>query len=141
MPAWSRDPGRGVAGIEAKPGDHHVDVVIVGVDRDPTSETGITPVLELTGDHRPFEQAGAVERVADGAGAVIAMRSPARMAAAPYIWAATDVIGELGHVLDRLRGGAGSHRPAAVEGGAAGRARPHAGRRERPAFDPGPAGA
>src|SRR5581483_7823045 len=69
-PAAAAGARRG--GVEAEPGDDHVGVAAVRVDRDPAAAAGAAPAHERGGVERLPEQAAAVERVADGAGAVVA---------------------------------------------------------------------
>src|SRR4051794_11164886 len=70
--ARARRDRRAHAGVEAKPGDDHVRVAGVRVDRDPAAFALLTPVHEARRVERGVEQAAAVERVAHGPGAVVA---------------------------------------------------------------------
>ena len=60
------------ARVEAQPGDHHVGVAGVGVDGDPAALAAIAPAHEAAGVERALEEPPAAERVAHGAGAVVA---------------------------------------------------------------------
>jgi hypothetical protein len=138
VPAGAGDAGEVVAGVEAQAGDHHVGVVGVGVDGDPAAEAGFAPVFELAGDHRRVEQAGGVEDVADGAGAVVALGEEAGVAAAPHVGPPVDAVGRLDQGPHRRRGAGRGDRAAVEEGGAAGPAGASFPGRARDAFGLGP---
>ena len=77
MSACQRVPCRGpAAGVEAQPGDDHVGVAALGVDRHPLALAGLAPAHEAGGVERLVEQAGAVEGVGQRARAVIARVRP-----------------------------------------------------------------
>src|SRR5829696_968647 len=64
-------------GVEAQAGHHHVGVAAVGVHGDPAPGTRLTPAHEGAARERRAQEAPAVERVGDGAGAVVAAVEPA----------------------------------------------------------------
>src|SRR6478736_2031771 len=59
-------------GVEAQTGDHDVGVAGVRVDGDPVAGARLAPRHEAARVERALEEPTAVERVADGAGAVVA---------------------------------------------------------------------
>src|SRR6202020_2125153 len=67
-------PGRaGTAdGVEGEAADDHPGVFGVGVDGDPLAGARFAPGLEAGRVERAFQQPAAVQRVGDGAGAVVA---------------------------------------------------------------------
>src|SRR6185312_1284264 len=84
----------GVAdGVPAQPGDHHVGVGGVGVDRDPLAGARFAVALQRTGGERRVEQPGAVEGEADRAGAVVAVGVEGGVAAAPDVGGGGDRVG------------------------------------------------
>src|ERR1700750_1917731 len=91
VPAGAGFAGDVAAGVEAEAGDDHVDVFLVGVDRDPLARARFAPGGEGAGDERRFEQFAAVQRVGDRAGAVVAGRGPGLVPASPYIGGGADV--------------------------------------------------
>src|ERR1700744_2757602 len=93
----ARVPARAGAadGVEGEAADHHPGVFGVGVDRDPLAGAGFAPGLEAGRVERAFQQAAAVQRVGDGAGAVVAGGFEGGVAAAP----------DVGRVGDRVGGG------------------------------------
>src|ERR1700761_9400424 len=93
VPAGAGDAGSGAAGVPAQARDDHVDVFLVGVDRDPLAGAGFAPGHEGAGDERRFEQPGTVQRVGDRAGAVVAGFLPGFVAAAPDVGGEADVVG------------------------------------------------
>src|ERR687894_533065 len=82
-------PGR----VEAAPVDDHVDVAGVGVDRHPAALARLAPAHEAAARERAVEQAGAVQRVGDGAGAVVAAVVPRTVPAAVLVRLAGDQVG------------------------------------------------
>src|SRR6185312_3563905 len=98
----------GVAdGVPAQPGDHHVGVGGVGVDRDPLAGARFAVALQRTGGERRVEQPGAVEGEADRAGAVVAVGVEGGVAAAPDIGGGGDRVGGGDRRLHRGRRGGG----------------------------------
>ena len=108
MPARAATPPGVAGGVEAQPGDRHVGVAGVGVDRDPLARAGLAVALQRAGDQRGAEQAAAVEGEADGAGAVVAVGVPGAVAAAPDVGGGGDRVGRGDRRLDRGRGVAGA---------------------------------
>src|SRR3954447_23997499 len=89
---------RGVGGVEAQAGDGHEGVAAVRVDRDPAALAPVSPAVEATGRLRVVQEPGAVERVADRTGAVVATGLEARVAA-------TEAVGvALGNAVRRIDG-------------------------------------
>src|SRR4051794_36917519 len=74
--------GRQAAGVEAQAGDHHPGVAAVGVDGHPLAVALLTPRLEACRVQLGVEQPGAVERVGDRTGAVVAAVLPLAVTAA-----------------------------------------------------------
>src|ERR1700748_2610938 len=101
VPARAGFAGDVATGVEAEAGDNHVDVFLVGVDRDPLARARFAPGGEGAGDERRFEQFAAVQRVGDRAGAVVTGRLPGEVAASPYIGGGANVVGGGDHALDR----------------------------------------
>src|ERR1700761_737752 len=71
--------------VEGEAADDHPGVLGVGVDRDPLARAGFAPGLEAGRVQRAFQQAAAVQRVGDGAGAVVAGGFEGAVAAAPDV--------------------------------------------------------
>src|SRR4051795_9795439 len=90
-------------GGEAQAGDDHIGVTAVRVHRDPAAAAAATPVHEGRGVERLPEEAAAVERVADGAGAVVARVVPLTVAAAVAVGLAGDLVRGVDRLL-HLRG-------------------------------------
>src|SRR6476661_1983286 len=84
--------------------------------RDPLALAGLAPALEAGRVERLAEEATTVERVADGAGAVVARVLPAAVATAVLVRLAGDRVGGGDHVLDLLRRAVGRDRGPAVGG-------------------------
>src|SRR6476646_683396 len=91
-------------GVEGDAGDDHPGVAGVGVDRDPLAGPGFAPGLKAGRVKRAFQQAAAVQRVADRAGAVVTGGFEGAVAAAPDVGGGGDRVAGGDHVLDRLRG-------------------------------------
>src|SRR4051794_24769943 len=81
------------AGVEPKPGDLHVYVRLVGVDRHVLALAACAPVRERAAHHRIAEDAGPDQRVADAARAVVAGVEQAAVAAAPLVGLPDDLVG------------------------------------------------
>src|SRR5690606_27298461 len=102
-------PAGAVAGrlrrVEAQAGDHREGVAAVGVDRDPLALALLAPVAEAPGGHRALEQLRPrlAERVAHGAGAVVAVVFPAGVTASPLVGLADDLVGRADRSLDPRR--------------------------------------
>src|SRR3954469_12513237 len=79
--------------VKAQTGDHRVGMTTVRVDRDPAAATARAPALEVTRRHRLREQPGAVQRVGNGARAVVARVLPLPVAAAVLVRLADDPVG------------------------------------------------
>src|SRR3954447_11714370 len=95
-PGAPRDRGGVVgAGVEAKARHHHVRVAAVGVDADPAAGAALAEAGQAGRVERRQQQAPAVERVGDGARAVVAAVEPgeAAMAAAPAVALADQPVG------------------------------------------------
>src|SRR4051812_22538011 len=92
--AGVRAPHRGGAGVKTQTSDHREGVPRIGVDRDPFARALLAPLQEAAGVQRLIEQAAAVERVGDAAGAVVAVVLELTVAAAIDVWL----------VLDQVRG-------------------------------------
>src|ERR1700761_6341396 len=121
VPAGAGDAGSVAAGVPSQARDDHVDVFLVGVDRDPLAGAGFAPGQEGAGDERRFEQAGAVQRVGDRTGAVVPRFLPGFVTAAPDVGGEADVVGGGDQALDRgRRGGRGDRLFAAHRGEGAG---------------------
>src|ERR671937_2172716 len=71
-----------VAGVEAQAGDHDEGMARIRVDRDPLALAGLAPGHEVARVERGVEQPGAVQRIAHGAGAVVAPRDEGPVPAA-----------------------------------------------------------
>src|SRR6185436_17859482 len=71
--ALVRPGDRGHARVQAQAGDHGIGVAGVGVDRDPLALAALAPAHEAAGVQRRLEQARVMQRVGDGAGAVVAV--------------------------------------------------------------------
>ena len=85
-----RVPARALAAcvarrVEAQAGDHDVGVAGVRVDRQPLAAARLAPAHQLARGGGGAEQAGAGERVADRAGAVVAVVAERAVAAAPLV--------------------------------------------------------
>src|ERR1700744_1100731 len=96
-------------GVEGEAADHHPGVFGVGVDRDPLAGTGFAPGLEAGRVERAFQQAAAVQRVGDGAGAVVAGGFEGAVATAPDVRGVGDRVGrgdDLLYLRRRRRRGA-----------------------------------
>src|SRR5262249_13642670 len=72
-------------GVEGDAGDHHPGVSGIGVDGDPLARARFAPGLEAGRVEWAFEEAAAVQREADRAGAVVAFRFEGTVAAAPDV--------------------------------------------------------
>src|ERR1700744_2121267 len=79
--------------VEGEAADDHPSVFGVGVDRDPLARAGFAPGLEAGRVERAFQQAAAVQRVGDGAGAVVAGGFEGAVAAAPDVRGHRDRVG------------------------------------------------
>src|SRR3954465_4616043 len=86
------------ARVEAQAGDHHEDVAVVRVDRDPAAGTGVAPVHEAARGERRAHEAGAGERERDGARAVVARVLPGAVTAAPLVRGRGDRIAARDHL-------------------------------------------
>src|SRR6476619_4644363 len=78
-------------GVESQSSDHHEGVAGVRVDGDPVSLAAASPAHEAARVEGAAKQPAAVKRVADGAGAVVAVVSPAAVAAAVHVRLVADV--------------------------------------------------
>ncbi|MSW53401.1 MAG: M20/M25/M40 family metallo-hydrolase, partial [Actinobacteria bacterium] len=94
------------ARVEPQPGDLHVDVTPVRVDRDPPAVALHGPAGVRAADHGARLQAGADQGVADGAGAVVARVEEPGVAAAPLVGLADDEVRRGDDALDPLGRGA-----------------------------------
>src|SRR4051812_23278984 len=101
-------------GVEAQAGDDRVGVARVRVDRDPLAATACSPALEARRVERTAQQAAAVQRVADGTGAVVARVVERTVTAAVAVGLARDRVGRGDRVLDLLRRVGGRDRRATV---------------------------
>ena len=100
--------------VEPQAGDDHVGMAAVGVGGDPPALAALAVGHEPGRVARDVEQAGLVEDVGDGAGAVVARVPPAAVAAAPLVGLAGDLVGRGDRAHDLLRGaGRRDGRPAA----------------------------
>src|SRR5436190_10616805 len=90
-------------GIEPQAGDDGIGVTAVVVDGHPAALSGDAPAAELPRRQRALQQAGAVQRVGDGARAVVARVLPLAVAAAVLVWLADDPVGRGDRGLDVLR--------------------------------------
>lgn len=59
----ARPGARPRARVEAQPGDHHVHMAGIGVERDPAAPPGRAPMGEVARDERAVQQPAAVQRV------------------------------------------------------------------------------
>src|SRR3954447_19783803 len=73
------------ARVEAQASDHHEDVAVVRVDRDPAAGTGVAPAHEGARGERRGHEARAGECERDGARAVVAVVLPGAMTATPLV--------------------------------------------------------
>ena len=107
----------------------HPDVARVGVDGDPPPGPGVSPVLEVAGDHRRADQPRGRQRVADRARAVVTVGVEGGVTAAVDVGERGDRVAGGDHLGHRRGGpGGGLHHPAGVDGdpgdaGVAGRRR------------------
>src|SRR4051812_5997688 len=101
-------------GVEAQAGDDRVGMTAVRVDRDPRALARLAPALEPGRVERLRDEAAAVQRVADGARAVVARVLPLAVAAAVAVGLRGDPVGRGDRVLDLLRCVARRDRGAAV---------------------------
>src|SRR6201996_7625763 len=72
-------------GVEGDAGDHHPGVLGVGVDGDPGARARFAPGLQAGRVERAFEEATAMQGVADSARAVVAFGFEGAVAAAPDV--------------------------------------------------------
>src|SRR4051812_22242837 len=100
--------------VEPQAADDDEGVAGVRVDGDPRALAGLPEALELARVHRLREQAAAVQRVADGSGAVVARVLPAAVAAAVLVRLVGDGVGRRDGILDLLRRAVGRDRGAPV---------------------------
>src|SRR4051794_1562443 len=91
-------------GVEGDAGYDHPGVAGVGVDGDPLAGAGFSPGLQAGRVERAFEEAAAVQGVADRAGAVVAFGFEGAVAAAPDVWGGGDRVAGGDHFLYRRRG-------------------------------------
>src|SRR3954469_9830402 len=114
-------------GVEAQAGDDRVGVAAVRVDRDPRALARPAPALEPGRVERLRDEPAAVQRVADGARAVVARVLPLAVAAAVAVGLRGDPVGRGDRVLDLLwgvargDGGAAVARDVRLAGGSASR--------------------
>src|SRR3954467_3349767 len=90
-------------GVEGDAGDDHPGMAGIGVDGDPLAGTRFSPGLEAGRVERAFEEAAAVQRVADRARAVVAFRFEGAVAAAPDVGGGGDRVAGGDHFLHRRR--------------------------------------
>ena len=116
-PARSALPARvaGAARVEPDPGDIDIGVLGVRVDRDPLAGAAGAPQLELARVKRRGQQVGAVQRVGDGARAVVAVRDEAGVAAAVDVGLADQLVARRDRLPDPRRRVGGRLRKAVGE--------------------------
>src|SRR5690349_2158334 len=91
------------AGVEGDAGDDHPGVAGVAVDGDPATRARFAPGGQAGRVERAFQQAAAVQRVADRARAVVARGFEGAVAATPDVGSRRDRVGGGDHFLHRLR--------------------------------------
>jgi hypothetical protein len=102
MCEWGPVNGFGFAGVEGQAGRLREDVLGVGMDSDPATGSGFSPVGELARDHDHIEEAGGVERVAGRATrAVVAVSGPTGVTAAQDVGLVAEAVGGFDDGLDR----------------------------------------
>src|SRR5262245_30190406 len=90
----------GGARVEAQPGDDQERVAGVRVDREPLALAARAPAHERRRVERALQQAGEVQRVGDGARAVIALVDEPAMPAAVAVREGLELVGGPDRVLD-----------------------------------------
>ncbi len=108
---------RGHRGVEPQPGDDHVGVTGIRVDRDPGSPAALAPPHVAGGRQRAGDEAAAAQREADGPGTVIAGVEESGVTAAVAVRLVTDPVGPVDDPLDPGRSGGRGDRLAVDETG------------------------
>src|SRR5262245_17478550 len=93
----------GSARVPAQPGDVGPGVAAGGEAGAPGAPARRAPDLEAGRVERAGEEAASVERVADGAGAVIATRGERAVSPTPDVGKVVDLVGGLDHPTNRKR--------------------------------------
>ena len=76
------------AGVETKSGNDEEDVAVFRVERDPPAFAGAAVSAKPLRRHRSPKQAGAIQDVGDGTGAIVAGVAKPAMASATSVWLA-----------------------------------------------------
>src|SRR3954452_10156020 len=92
------------ARVPAKARDVRPGVPAVGEDRDPVAAAGLAPDLEAGRVERAGEEPSPMQRIADGARAVVAARAERSVGASPDVGQVVDLVGRLDHAADGERG-------------------------------------